>query len=262
MLDIDYTYLNRKSNQIQYQCVSNQDEHMDKEKIRKAIESLQYPLYHLDFETFLCPLPRFKGERPYDQSTFQFSLHVEHKPGELTNINQNHYEYLATTHQDEREELVKKLVSIIGDKGHVIAYNYGFEKGRMKELAKIFPKYREKLMNIVDRTFDLMHLFKGNEDLYTSLGYSKEVLSLMYYHENLAGSYSIKKVLPIFAPELSYDHLDLIHQGGEAMVGYAKLPEMAKSDFDAYKKAMLEYCKQDTWAMVVLLNKLILKVNE
>jgi hypothetical protein len=75
-----------------------------------------------------------------------------------------------------------------------------------------------------------------------------------YYHEQLNGSYSIKKVLPIFS-ELTYKGMD-IGNGTDALVAYAKFPEMSENEFKLTYKNLLEYCKQDTWAMVKILDEL------
>lgn len=247
LTDVPYNWL-REENKIQYEAVVTHEPQVKKDVIKSLLSKLEYPLYHLDFETFPGPLPRFKGERPYDQSVFQFSLHIEREPG-VCHKDQDHIEFLATDHDDHRKELVELLINSIGDKGHVIAYNYGFEKSRMKELANIFPEYHDKLMDLVNRTFDLRDLLKGNKKQFG------EEAKWLYYHEGLQGSYSIKKVLPIFVPELTYKGLDVAN-GVDAVVTYAKFPTMNKEEFKLKKQALLYYCKQDTWAMVAILDKL------
>ncbi|MCK5388354.1 MAG: DUF2779 domain-containing protein, partial [Candidatus Izimaplasma sp.] len=81
MEDIPDAWLNRKNNRIQRYVAQTKKIHLDEGKIRSAIDVIQYPIYHLDFESFPCPLPRFLGEKPYTQSLFQFSLHIERVPG-------------------------------------------------------------------------------------------------------------------------------------------------------------------------------------
>jgi hypothetical protein len=106
-----------------------------------------------------------------------------------------------------------------------------------------------------DRVFDLMHLLRGNKKLYEAFGFDKEEASIFnYYHEDLNGSFSIKKVLPIFS-ELTYKDME-IGNGTDALVAYAKFPEMKKEEFDITYQNLLEYCKQDTWAMVKILDEL------
>ena len=58
--------------------------------------NLEYPIYHLDFETFPCPIPRFFGEKPYTQSCFEFSLHIEKEEG-ICDIEKDNY--INTFHQ-------------------------------------------------------------------------------------------------------------------------------------------------------------------
>jgi len=76
------------------------------------------------------------------------------------------------------------------------------------------------------------------------------------YSRNMAGSYSIKKVLPVMVPEFNnaYHNLNLIHNGGEAMNGFKKFVFMESScEKEKYRKALTEYCKLDTLAMQLIL---------
>lgn len=253
-LDVPYSWLTRENNQIQYEVLSSGKPYMDKPRIKAILEKLEYPLYHLDFETFGSPLPRFKGEKAYDQSVFQFNLHIEHAPG-VSDKDLDSYVYLATDHSDQRYQLTKYLCDLIGPKGTVVAWNDSFEKTRMKELAKLFPEFSDKLNDIISRTFDLWYVFKGSHHkLYDKWGIP-EKKGFNYYHEALQGSFSIKKVLPIFVPDLSYSNLD-VKNGDEAVVVYGNFPKMNKQEFEFNKRGLIEYCKQDTWAMVELLKSL------
>ena len=47
-----------------------------------------------------------------------------------------------------------------------------------------------------------------------------------------------------------------ISNGGEALITYAKFPTMDKKEYEYKYQKLLEYCKQDTWAMVVILKKI------
>ena len=66
--DVPKNWLNRIDNRVQREVMETLMPFKDLKKIKAAIDSLNYPIYHLDFETFPCPLPRFKGETPYTQS--------------------------------------------------------------------------------------------------------------------------------------------------------------------------------------------------
>ena len=253
MLDVPSTYLKRQKNIIQRDVVKNQTPYLNLKKISDGLNLIKYPIYHLDFETFPCPLPRFSGEKCYTQSVFQFSLHIETEDG--CDKEYDHYGYLSKTNGDEREELVKKLCSLIGEDGTVLVYNSSFEKNRLQELAYIFPKYSEKLQKINNMVFDLLDIIKSNKKLYMSLGYDEAESSLFnYYHSDMDGSFSIKKILPIFS-ELNYQDLN-ISNGVEALIAYSKFEKMTEDEYEKEYNNLIEYCKQDTWAMVEILHAL------
>ncbi len=254
VLEVEDKDLLREKNQIQKKVVKTHIPYINKDKIKDGLKQISYPVYHLDFETFPCPLPRFKGEKPYTQSVFQFSLHIEKEPGVCDKI-KNHYGYLAKDELDHREELIKKLIEDIGDKGTILVYNESFEKSRLKELADIFPNYKKELLSIRDRVFDLMNIIKTNTKLYETLGYPKEEAALFnYYHEDMQGSFSIKKILPLFS-NLTYQGMDIAN-GVDALVTYAKFKTMNKQEYEYKYQKLVEYCLQDTWAMVEILKGL------
>jgi len=256
ILDISDNLLQKEENKIQKDAVKNNSVYIDKEKIQEGIKEITYPIYHLDFETFPCPIPRFKGEKPYYQSVFQFSLHIEREPG-ICDKNKDHFEYLSKDHQDNREELVKKMCDLIDtdNPGTVMVYNQAFEKTRLKELGEIFPEYKNKLKKISNMLFDLMYLIKTNSKFYQELGFDETRSKLFnYYHKDLNGSFSIKKVLPLFT-NLSYKDLE-VGNGMEAVVTYASFNKLTKEQFNQKYQALIEYCKQDTYAMVEILRGL------
>lgn len=255
MEDVPSDWLHRKNNIIQQNVATTKIPHIDYQKIRDGIETIQYPIYHLDFESFPCPLPRFSGETPYTQSLFQFSLHIETAPG-VCDKEQDHYEFLAKDHNDNRKELVEQLCHHIKDDGgSVMVYNQAFEKTRIKELAVLFPNYSDTLLAINERLFDLMYIVKTNSKLYQSLGFDDErAKTINYYHEDLDGSYSIKKVLPIFS-ELTYAGM-VVGNGMQAVYAYASYQTMTQEEKNKTINALIEYCKQDTWAMVEILDNL------
>ncbi len=257
MLDIPDSWIRNPNHEIQRNCLITKKPYINKEKIKLAIDMLKYPIYHLDFETFPCPLPRFKGEKCYFQSVFQFSLHIENKPG-ICDKDKDHYEYLSKKFNDDiREDLIQKLCSYIdtNSNGTVFAQNVSFEKSRIKELAQIFPSYKDKLTKMIDMASDLLYIVRNNSKFYESIGFDKEdAKKINYYHEDLSGSYSIKKTLPVFS-DLSYKDLD-VKNGTEALVTYANYQNMTEKEFKIKYKSLVEYCKQDTWAMFVILEKL------
>ena len=255
MLDVPEAWIVKENHFIQRECVKTHTPFMQKEKIRRAIETLEYPIYHLDFETFPSPIPRFRGERPYMQSPFEFSLHIEWAPG-VCDKEKDNIIFLAKTTKDERKELVECLLRHVDvNKGTLFAQNVSFEKGRIKELASIYPEYHDDLMKLYDRGFDLLWIVNNHKELYERLGFSKkEIDTFNFYDERLNGSFSIKKTLPVFS-QLTYADLD-VKNGTEAIVEYANYDSMTKEELLKTQEALRIYCQQDTWAMVEILNAL------
>ncbi|TXE88411.1 DUF2779 domain-containing protein [Campylobacter volucris] len=225
-----------KNQQIQIKASLNKEIQINKENIKNFLNTLTYPIYHLDFETFMQAVPEFKGVKPYMQIPFQYSLHIDYKD------KLEHKEFLSECGVDPRYELAKNLISDIPKDVCILAYNASFEKGVIRNLALIFPEFSEHLLNIEKNIKDLMIPFQNKD----------------YYHYKMQGSYSIKKVLPALIPDMeqSYNDLDLIHNGSEAMQSFEAMQNMSENERKTYRKALLEYCKLDTLAMVKILKHL------
>lgn len=241
MFDIPRENLSWKQS-LQIELAETQGFHCDPQAVADFLDSLWYPLYFFDFETFMEPLPPYDGIRPYQQVPFQYSLHyLEQKDSEL-----NHHEFLALPGTDPRRDLIEKLAGEIPDHACVLAYNKGFEIGRLRDLAAWFPEYRKKIERIIENTRDLAAPFR-QYSIYS------------YKHQ---GSYSLKYVLPAMVPDFGYEHLEVQH-GGMAMDAYAAMNE---SDDPAViakiRHDLLEYCKLDTLAMVKILERMQLLVSD
>lgn len=224
--------------QIQIISEKTQKEIINKEAIVEFLQTLKYPLYHLDFETFQHAIPQWNGISPFVQIPFQYSLHKEEENGEL-----RHYEFLAREGVDPRYELACCLVTDIPRDATVLAYNMGFEKGVIRKLAAEFSELHEHLMDIHDNIKDLMTPF----------------MTKNYYTPAMRGSYSIKHVLPALVPEMqrAYKELGSVQNGGEAMRTYATLAHLEdKEEVARLREALLSYCELDTLAMVKILNTL------
>ncbi|MFH0845923.1 MAG: DUF2779 domain-containing protein [Patescibacteria group bacterium] len=200
---------------------------IDANSIQETLNQLVYPLYFLDYETILKPIPPLDGYNPNSQIVFQYSLHVLEENGEM-----QHFEYLAQDLESSTEALVKSLSENIGPKGNVIVWHKTFEKGRNDELAKLHPEYKNFFQDINKRIFDL-----------------KEVFQKDYLDPRAFGSASIKKILPLLVPELSYKNL-AVQNGTMAMSAWEKMLKESGEEKEQTRKDMLEYCALDTMAMV------------
>ncbi len=214
---------------------------IDKEAIKSELDSLAFPLYFLDYESYPSAIPLFKGFKPYQQVVFQFSLHVIESPNDKV----KHYEYLHTDSSDPTEGIIAALRKYIGPGGSVIVWYKSFERTRNSDLAKLSPDNKKFLDDINDRIYDLLDVF-GKQ---------------MYVHPDFKGRTSIKKVLPVLVPGLSYKELE-IGEGGSAMEAWFEKIFNASSEEEKNETAknLLEYCCLDTYAMYAIYREL-LKIN-
>jgi hypothetical protein len=240
--DLLNSKINAKYKQQIIHELNDMEDEIDDDKVEEFLNTLTYPLYFLDFETFQSPIPKYDGTRPYEQIPFQYSLHI------MENDELYHKEFLAKAGFDPRRELAERLVSDIPKDVCVLAYNMSFEKTVIKNLANMYPDLREHLMCIHDNVKDLMVPFKNR----------------YYYNKAMKGSYSIKYVLPALFPDdpsLDYHNLDLIHNGSEAMNYFADLSLQSEETQAYIRERLLRYCELDTYAMVKIWEKLIEQVK-
>ena len=125
-----------------------------------------------------------------------------------------------------------------------LAYNKSFECTRIKELAGWYPDLAEHLLNIMNNIKDLLDPFAAGQ----------------YYLPSMGGSFSIKRVLPSLFPDdpsLDYHNLEGgVQNGNDAMTIFPKIQFMEPKEQEAARKALLQYCCLDTYAMVKVWEKL------
>ena len=196
--------------------------------IREELANLQYPIHFLDFEADRPAIPRFKGFKVYEEFPFQYSCHVLQADGVVT-----HHEYLHTDITDPRLPLLQSLLAHISDRGSIVVYNLSFERRILRGLAESFPEYTSALQSIIERLWDQL-----------------TVLRKHYEHPDFCGSKSLKTVLPVLVPSLSYEALD-IQEGGDApAVWNMMLSTTHETEKQEWNQRLRAYCKLDTLAMV------------
>ncbi|MFA6315832.1 MAG: DUF2779 domain-containing protein [Elusimicrobiota bacterium] len=216
---------------------------VNKSEIQKHIKRLKYPLHYLDFETISPAIPPFDDCRPMEQLPFQASLHIQDTPGSSL----RHLEYLGSATEDPRPRLVDFLVKNIASSGSVIAYSKDFEGMCLKVLAEHFPSASTPLLSIKQRLWDSAESFSRAH----------------YVHPGFKGRWSIKKVLPVLVPDMTYAGL-AVANGEDAQAAYLQLMsgKLDPEEAERLKANLKEYCGQDTLAMVRLVEILSRAVEE
>jgi len=222
--------------QIQKECVISGQPHIDRMAIRGFLASLRYPLCYLDFETFNPGVPMFDGTRPYQQVPFQFSLHVV----ENENAKPEHYSFLTDGVDDPRPEFLKRLREALPNKGSVVVYNAGFEKGILSDLGDAFPENADWIEGVVTRMADLLAPFRN----------------FHYYHPAQRGSASLKAVLPALTGR-GYNELD-ISDGDQASIAFQQVTygDAPQELRNRVRADLEEYCGRDTEGMIWIVERL------
>ena len=208
---------------------------VDNSSLQDFISELQYPLYYFDFETAMYGIPPYDESSPWQALPFQYSLHKQQKPQSTC----THSEYIGDGKSDPREALILKLINDLGTKGTILAWHAAYEISCLKGLLRNFPQYKKPLQSIIHRMVDL------------KIPFSKKWIDI----PACKGSASIKVVLPVFIPELSYEDLD-IQEGMTASFVYSQLQYQDEATQQTQQKQLLEYCKLDTFAMVRIFEKI------
>lgn len=197
--------------------------------LKKELAKIVFPAYYLDFEAVMTIYPLYKNVAPHSQVITQYSIH---KCDSVDHIIE-HFEYIADHKQDCRRIIAENLINIFGDTGSIITYS-SFEKNIILKFGELYPELMDKLKLIADRIVDFEEILRNN-----------------YYDKRFHGRTSIKKVLPIMIPEMNYDSFKI----GEGDIALSAFAYMAMGLYNEdkikeTKKNLLEYCKQDTLALV------------
>ncbi len=210
--------------------------HINKEKLREFLGTLQYPIYYLDFETFTKAIPMFDGLKPHAQVPFQFSLHVVGKAEKEP----EHFGFLYDGDSDPRKEFLFELQKVLGEKGSIVVYNKSFEIARLKELAEHFPEHTEWNNAVLKRIIDLLVPFRA----------------FSYYDPKQRGSASIKSVFPAVTGK-SYEGME-IRDGFRASIEFLRMTYEGCEEEEKRKirENLLKYCELDTLAQVEIVNEL------
>lgn len=198
--------------------------------ITAMLDSFDYPLTFLDYEAAKQAIP-LPGYRPNQDAAFQYALAIIDHPGAALRT----AEYLADGNGDFVRSLIGQLLHDMPAHGSVVVWNKTYEQGINKSLAVAYPEYADALLHINNRIVDLMEVFQKNH----------------YVDPRCKGSYSIKAVLPVLVPHLSYHDL-AIANGGSAVLAWNRMVDThtPPAEQARIRNDLLTYCGQDAIAML------------
>jgi hypothetical protein len=208
------------------------------------------PIYMYDFETSSWAIPQFNDHVSYDQTVFQYSIHVLESNEDIATkaYEKNHYAWLKKGKEDPRPEFIENFIrdAFSHGPGTYVSYNKSFEIGVLRKLSVLFPIYSAPLLYICQNTIDLWDFFKFNH----------------IYHPNFHRSTSIKYTQPTLYPDLQYTDL-VVNKGDKASYLFREYIDnlLGEDSERLWKKvhydSMLAYCNRDTEAMIVLYKRIL-----
>ena len=258
LLEVDVMALKPKQLN-QYKALISGDSYVSS-SLCKELEDFAPPAHYLDFEFTLCKIPLHPNMQTNELIAFQWSSHFVDSRNELMALSVRecmafspddrlnyHNEFLADEDGDPSRSCAEALLAVLdNDKYPILVYNKTAETRAIKSLAIRVPDLAKPLLDLLPRLRDLYPLVENNTFL---VDYFKKPLSLD------SGTFSIKNTAPAFDTDFDYANLQGINKGAAAGDSYYRLLTgelMSGETNEGLRKSLLEYCKYDTTAMIVL----------
>jgi hypothetical protein len=259
--------------------------------MKEKLDSWDYPLWFIDFETTINALPFHKGMRPYELVAFQWSCHRVDNPG----ARPVHGEWINLEKGFPNFKFAESLMAHIGDMGTPLMWAT-HENTVLKKVLEQMDTIGHRNDELRDWLFRMTSESKGGKKLREGRLVDMCDFTLKnYFHPDMKGSNSLKKVLPAIwrnnrylhaiewfreyvkyvkhdDKEIALDPYDtlgdnvrelgdeemptaVVRDGTGAMRAYYDMTfgECAGDPAarDAWKAKLLKYCELDTMSMVI-----------
>ena len=180
----------RQSLQIERTATSDSSEWLG-DDIAEVMQSWNFPLHFIDFETCTVPLPFHKNEYPYAVIASQFSVHTLQQDGRVT-----HYEWLAEQSPiDPTIQFVKELKQILSKDDGTIFMFANHENAVLKSAKQRMLPFQDSFKDEIDFIDSITFTTGEHEPERAMIDLCKFVQD-HYYHPLTNGSNSLKAVLP------------------------------------------------------------------
>ena len=249
--------------------------------LKVALSELKYPLHFIDFETYQGAVPHHKGMRPYEKVAFQWSCHTIVSPDSSELL---HSEYINSDYDIPNFRFAESLMKQIGTTGTPLMWS-PFENTILRNILEqidIFNYTNDVLKNwLTNITTDKK---QGREGRFVDMN---DFTLQYYFHPDMKGKTSIKKVLPAIWNNNEYLHSnpwfkkyvsdagislnpydtlapvigeleneEVVKDGTGAMRAYHDLMFGEQSASNEKRQQLiqllLQYCELDTMAMVII----------
>lgn len=230
--DVDVDKL--EGNRVQYAQIMadrNGGLFVDKYNLKNWLSQIdRKPISFIDFEWDRYLIPTYEGMKPLDVIPFEFALYIDRGDKEL-----EHKVFISSG--DCRKEFIENILKEVPKEGKIFAYNAtGAEILRLKELAEVYPEYKEELYDLINRFVDLATPF----------------IEGIVYDIRMAGDYSLKKLVSVVSDK-SYKDLD-IDDGMEAVYRWRDIDKHEDVDENEIIENLKKYCSLDAYGLCLVYN--------
>lgn len=249
------------------------------------LESHEYPLHFIDFEASRIAIPYHAGMRPYGQACFQWSCHTIRQPGGPI----EHSEWINVDDAYPNIEFARSLAAQVAPQGTIYIWSK-FEISALKEIRRQLGDYNQPEENLcvwLDAVIDAdgsnglavvdlcalakQHYFhpvmKGRLSIKyvlpavwgSNASLWKRTEFAVYFKAEADGRpaspYDTLPPLP-FGNGEEEDEVESVREGTGAVRAYQELlygpSSLVPERKAAWRDALLQYCKLDTAAMVMI----------
>jgi len=201
--------------------------------LTRRLDGFGPPADALDFEAILPEVPIFPGTRPLEVVPFQWAAHLARADGDVEPAG-----FLAEASGDPRRAFAETLLATFAPRALPIAVYSDFESEALVALGRAFPDLAPGLERVRARLRDLLPVVRRS-----------------VYHPAFRGSFGLKRVAPVLAPDFDFEGLPGIADGGAASRAWL---ELLLGEADAARTAqvraeLVAYCARDSLALVHLL---------
>jgi hypothetical protein len=208
-------------------------------EVAAKVRALPRPWHLLRLDTIGHALPIWAGTRPYQIIPFQWACDLIDGP-EAMDHTPIHHHHLAQGTGDPRRTLALSLLKVLGTQGTVFAYNAGFERNRLVELARHMPDLAGPLEAVQARIIDLFQVLRAHA-----------------YHPAMRGSWSFKSVTRALAPEVHIQRFQPPHVTPAEVYAHSMQDRLSAPEVKQLREALIQHGRQEVAAMRAILRLLV-----
>ncbi|QWC00638.1 DUF2779 domain-containing protein [Mycoplasmatota bacterium] len=256
MQDIPLDWITHKNRLMQRYCLDNDVQYVNKEKVSLMFDRLKYPLTYLDLSLMPTIIPKFKGERPFENLGFQYSIYYQNKDCTLTINDKNFINSFKETRTDTRTAFADRFAEhLLEYEGSIIVYNKPKLLSVIESIKIVFPTLSTKFDMISKRLIDILDILQIDAKYLRSLKKSDLDLSTYNFYDNrLSGSYLRKNLAGIF--DLAEMNQLPIHDDKNEYKTFRLYNDFVGESRRKAKNHMIDYSQHKAYLLYKIIHKL------